>query len=80
MAITPTRTKDEWIALCDNALETAIATCSNTTLVPASGVTATRKVTRAQTCKMLARRALRKATQGALRVEVLTSPAVTPGA
>jgi hypothetical protein len=80
MAITTTRTKDEFIALCDNALETAINTCMNTTLVPASGVTAVRKVTRAQVCKTLAQRAMRKSTQGAMRREVLTSPAVTPGA
>ena len=33
MAITKTRTNDEFIALADQALETAITTCMDTTLV-----------------------------------------------
>jgi hypothetical protein len=64
MAITPTRTRDEWIALADAALETAIATTANTKLP--GGI---RTVSRAQTIKLLARRALRKATQGGMRAE-----------
>ena len=79
MAITKTRTNDEFIALADQALETAITTCMNTTLVSSAPGGAVRKVTRAQVVKALARRMMRKATQPGMRSEVATSPVVTVG-
>ena len=80
MAITTSRTKDEFTALVDASLEVAIATCMNTTLPANTPGGATRKVTRAQVVKAIARRALRKGTQGAMRPEMGTNPPVTPGA
>ena len=77
MAITTTRTPDQFVALCDQALETAITTCLNTTLVSSAPGGAVRKVTRSQVVKTLARRAMRKTTQGAMRIS--TSPVVTVG-
>jgi hypothetical protein len=81
MAETPTRTKSEWIALADAALETAIGTVQNTTLVTGSPTASLREaVTRAETLKLLVKRMLRKGTQAGKRSEVLTNPPVTPGA
>ena len=79
MAITKTRTADEFVALADQALEVAITTCMDTTLVSSAPGGAVRKVTRAQVVKALARRMLRKATQPGMRKEVSTSPVVTVG-
>ena len=45
MAITKTRTNDEFIALADQALETAITTCMDTTIVSSAPGGAVRKVT-----------------------------------
>jgi hypothetical protein len=75
---TTLRTKDEWAALIDNLLETAIAGAVTTTLASPGG-TQTRAVTRAQTMKAIARRALRKANQIGMRREGATNPPVTPG-
>ena len=61
MAITKTRTNDEFVALCDQALETAITTCMDTTLVSSAAGGAVRQVTRAQGVKALARRMRRTA-------------------
>ena len=54
MAITTTRTNDEFVALVDQSLETAITTCLNTTLVSSAPGGAVRKVTRAQVVKTMA--------------------------
>jgi hypothetical protein len=84
MAVTTNRQKDEFAALVANAVETAVGTCLDTTLpytnlttgLPTAG---TRKVTRAQVLKAIARVALKKSTQGAYRREMATNPPLTPG-
>lgn len=84
MAVTTQRSKDEFAALVDNSIETAVRTCLDTTLSyisPTTGLptAGTRKVTRAQVLKALARRALRKSTQGAMLREMANTPPFTPG-
>ena len=79
MAETTQRTKDEWVALVDNAIETAITTASNTTLKTAGGVSGIEKVTRAEVLKLFVRRAVRKGTQSGMRREMATFPVLTPG-
>ena len=60
---TTSRTRDEFTLLVDTALNTALDMVIGTTL---SGGTPTRKITRAQAWKAIARRAMRKTTQGAM--------------
>jgi hypothetical protein len=76
---TTTRTRDMFTVLVDTALETAVTTCLNATLVTPTGAGAVRAVTRPQVLKWIARRALRKSTQGAMRPEMAITPPLTPG-
>jgi hypothetical protein len=83
MAVTTARTRDEFMWLLGNAAETAISTCLDTQLTYVDRTTGlhtpgTRKVTRSQVAKALARVLLRKATQGAMRPEMRNTPPSFP--
>ena len=81
MAETPIRTRTEWAALADAALETAVTTVMNTTIErnPAPSGHSYMRVTRNETLKLLAQRALRKTTQPGMRREMKISPPGAPG-